>query len=98
MAGMDDSEGSVEADGNRLVEEEVHPSVRKMLKKIEEQDCRPQKRTRESPSPKGETSLFTKLEEMMTLVRQENEKQRQVIVSEIKKGVFSSYKRNGSSF
>lgn len=75
-------------------------SVRDMLKKLEDNDPKPQrhKRSRESLGSTGDTGLLAKFDEMMDMIKQENRTHRKVMLEEMKKELSLAVKELETTF
>lgn len=87
---MSGSEGDSEAGfASSGVSKDVTPgSVKQMLRRIEENDDRGHqrsKRSRESPASSDEGVLVSKFDEVIALIKRENIRHREAMVSEMQK-------------
>ena len=84
---MSDSEVFVEAQDTAAKSSQSQITVRDMLKRLEDGDIKKQrnKRSRESLGSTSESGLLAKFDEMVNLIKQENQSHHEMMVAEMKK-------------
>ena len=84
---MSDSEVFVEAQDTAVKSSQSQITVRDMLKRLEDGDTKKQrnKRSRESLGSTSESGLLAKFDEMVNLIKQENQSHHETMVAEMKK-------------
>ena len=97
---MSDSEVFVEAQDSAVKSANSQLTVRDMLKKLEDGDTRKQrqKRSRESLGSASELGLLAKLDEMISVIKQENQIHLEMMLMEMRKELSLAVKEIETKF